>query len=114
MWFTAFPNFSFEIYPDHIATFVATPLAPDRTLETIDIYLVGDAATAPAYEPQRNAVYEMWRELNAEDIGIIEGLQKGRASPGFDGDCFSPYWDEAVRHLALLIMDRMSAPGAMA
>lgn len=112
MWFTAFPNFSFEIYPDHIATFLVTPLGPDQTLETIDIYLVGDAAIEPRYEAQRKAVHDMWRELNAEDIGIIEGLQKGRSSPGFDGDCFSPYWDEAVRHLSLLIMERMSAPSA--
>jgi choline monooxygenase len=110
MWFTAFPNFSFEIYPDHIATFLSTPLAPDQTLETIDIYLIGEAATAPEYAEQRRAVQEMWRELNAEDIGIIEGLQKGRSSPGFTGDSFSPYWDEAVRHFAQLIIQRMRGP----
>jgi choline monooxygenase len=114
MWFTAFPHFSFEIYPDHIATFLVTPLAPDRTLETIDIYLVGDAATAPGYEAQRRGVFDMWRDLNAEDIGVIEGMQKGRTSPGFEGDCFSPYWDEAVRHLARLTMERMRASGGTA
>ena len=113
MWFTAFPNFSFEIYPDHIATFLATPLAQDQTLETIDIYLIGDAATAPEYAAQRAAVQDMWRDLNAEDISIIEGLQKGRSSPGFAGDRFSPYWDEAVRRFAQLIMERMRPAAEM-
>ena len=107
MWFVAVPNFAFEIYPDHIATFIASPVATDRTRERINIYLVGEAATGPQYAQQRATVFDMWRDLNGEDLGIVERLQRGRLSPGYDGGRFSPYWDEAPLHLSRQIVKAM-------
>jgi len=107
MWFVAVPNFAFEIYPDHIATFIASPVAVDRTRERIDIYLVGDAATGAQFAKQRETVFDMWRDLNSEDLGIIERMQRGRLSPGYDGGRFSPYWDEAPLHLSRQIVKAM-------
>ena len=57
-----------------MASFHVTPIAPDLCHERIDIYLIGEAADAPQYETQRQAVLEMWRDLNKEDIGLIESL----------------------------------------
>ena len=37
-----------------------------------------------------------WAELNHEDIGIIERMQCGRATDGFDGGVLSPYQDPAL------------------
>jgi phenylpropionate dioxygenase-like ring-hydroxylating dioxygenase large terminal subunit len=107
MWFVAVPNFAFEIYPDHIATFIATPVAPDRARERIDIYLVGEAAAGSQYAEQRQAVFDMWRDLNGEDLDVIARLQRGRLSPGYDGGRFSPYWDEAPLHLSRQIVKAM-------
>ncbi|MBN35673.1 MAG: hypothetical protein CMM46_13060 [Rhodospirillaceae bacterium] len=106
-WFILPTAFGFEVYPDHVASFRVDPVAPDRCHERIDIYLIGDAATAPDWHEQRQAVLDMWDDLNHEDIGLIESLQKGRSSPAYDGGRLSPYWDEAPLHLSRMIIDGM-------
>ena len=103
VWFTLFPTFGIEIYPDHIAMFHVNPVSPGRSQEKIAIYLTHEAAVATQYERARQAVLDMWRDLNSEDIGLLESLQKGREAPGYDGGLLSPYWDEAPRHFARLV-----------
>lgn len=114
LWFVVMPNFAFEIFPDHVVTFICTPLAPDRTHERLDIYVAGDAAMDERHADGRQALLDAWREINGEDVGIIERMQQGRLSRGFDGGRFSPYWDEAVRHIARLVTEAMTAPTAWA
>ena len=109
IWFTVFPSFGIEVYPDHIALFHVNPIAPDKSVEKVVVYLVGEAATATQYRQGRKAVLDMWQELNGEDVGLLEALQKGRAAPGFDGGMLSPYWDEAPRHFARLLAETMTA-----
>ena len=109
MWFTVFPTFGIEIYPDHVAMFHVNPIAPGRSEEKIAVYLIGEAATATQYEKGRQAVLDMWTDLNAEDIGLLEALQAGRRAPGYDGGVLSPYWDEAARHLARLVAGTIRA-----
>ena len=82
-------------------------IAADPRHERIDIYLIGEATDAPQFETQRRAVLEMWRDLNKEDVGLIESLQKGRTSPAYDGGRLSPYWDEAPLHLSRMILEGM-------
>lgn len=93
IWFLVFPSFGIEIYPDHIALLHINPIAPDKTLERISVYLIGEAATAMQYQRGRQGVLDMWQALNDEDIGLLESLQKGRAAPGYDGGMLSPYWE---------------------
>jgi choline monooxygenase len=107
LWFILPVPFGLEVYPDHIASFHVSPLAPDRCHERIDIYLIGEAAEAPHYARQRQAVLDMWRDLNKEDVGLIESLQRGRTSPAYDGGRLSPYWDEAPLHLSRMIVEGM-------
>ena len=103
VWFTLFPTFGIEIYPDHIAMFHVNPVSPGHSQEKIAIYLTHEAAVATQYERSRRAVLDMWRDLNGEDIGLLESLQKGREAPGYDGGLLSPYWDEAPRNFARLV-----------
>ena len=107
VWFTLFPTFGIEIYPDHIALFHVDPISPGRSRETIAVYLTHEAASAARYETQRQSVLEMWESLNKEDIGLLESLQKGREAPGYDGGLLSPYWDEAPRHFARLVANTL-------
>lgn len=107
IWFLVFPSFGIEVYPDHIALFHVDPVAPNKTVERIVVYLIGEAATATRYRKGRQAVFDMWQELNEEDIGLLESLQKGRAAPGYDGGMLSPYWDEAPRNFARLVAQTM-------
>ncbi len=49
------------------------------------------------------------RYLTQEDIGIIERMQAGRSSDGFDGGVLSPYWDPVQQHFAQLVSDSIAA-----
>ena len=45
---------------------------------------------------QTNA--KMWKDIFVEDIEVVEGMQKGRHSPSYDGGKFSAVMDEATHH----------------
>ena len=107
-WFVLFPNFAFEIFPDQVDVFVAWPQAPDKCLETIALYFVGEGATAERYSAARAHVVQNWSELNHEDIGVVERMQSGRNSEGFDGGVLSPYWDPVLQQFARLLTDAVS------
>ena len=53
-------------------------------------------------------VINNWHDLNNEDIGILERMQAGRLSDGFDGGVLSPYWDPVQQHFARLIVESVS------
>ncbi|MCP4387546.1 MAG: aromatic ring-hydroxylating dioxygenase subunit alpha [Gammaproteobacteria bacterium] len=108
-WFVLFPNFAFEIFPDQVDVFVAWPEAPDRCRETIALYFVGDGASADKYRDARAHVIQNWSDLNHEDIGVVERMQSGRNSEGFDGGVLSPYWDPVLQQFARLMTESVSA-----
>ncbi|MEQ8443400.1 MAG: aromatic ring-hydroxylating dioxygenase subunit alpha [Alphaproteobacteria bacterium] len=94
MWFACFPNFAAEVYPDQFTVLTTTPVSPTETVEEMHFFVCGDAAaSAPEYEDGRRELLEMWIDLNNEDIGLLERLQLGRLSPGFDGGNLSPAWE---------------------
>ncbi len=105
LWFHFFPCLDIELWPDQLAVFRVTPLGPARTHEEVHVYLVGEAAEAERYREARQGVFDMWRELNEEDIAVLENLQAGRASAAFDGGCFSPHWETANHHLCRLVVE---------
>lgn len=107
-YFHLFPTTCIQIWPDQMAVFQLHAEAPDRTIEYIHLYFVGEGAEDPALAQQRQDVYEMWTELNTEDFRIVENMQRARSSPGFDGGAFSPFWDPATRHFADLVAEAMS------
>jgi choline monooxygenase len=107
-WFVLFPNFAFEIFPDQVDIFIATPVGFDRCQETIALYFVGDGADSEEYAVGRNTVIQNWHDLNNEDVGIIERMQAGRSSEGFDGGVLSPYWDPVLQHFARLVYSAMA------
>lgn len=109
-WFVLFPNFAFEIFPDQVDVFVATPTGPDSCRETISLYFVGEAVSAEKYAEARAHVVQNWNDLNHEDIGIIERMQAGRHSDGFEGGVLSPYWDPVQQHFARLVSDSIREP----
>ncbi len=108
-WFVLFPNFAFQIFPDQLDVFIATPKGVRQCRETIALYFVGEGAHSEEFAEGRNTVVQNWHDLNNEDIGIIERMQAGRASDGFDGGVLSPYWDPVLQHFARLVYEAMSA-----
>jgi choline monooxygenase len=88
---TLLPNLMLGLHADYLFVFGVDPVAPDRTRETFHFYYVGDAALAPSLQSQRDVIVDFWRKTNLEDIGVVEGMQIGRTSPGYVDGRFSPY-----------------------
>ena len=107
-WYVLFPNFAFEIFPDQVDVFIATPLAANRCRETIALYFIGEGAHGERFKEAREYVVKNWNDLNHEDIGIIERMQAGRSSEAFDGGVLSPYWDPVQQHFARLIFEAIT------
>lgn len=109
LWFLAFPHFAAEVYPDQFTILVAYPDAPDRTREELHIFTIGDSATDDTYAEPRQALFDMWNDLNWEDINVIERLQRGRRSPAFDGGRLSPHWEGPTHQFGRRIVDKVLA-----
>ena len=85
-----YPNVMLGIHADHFYAVRLLPDGPDKAHETFDIYYVGNETTGASFGNVRASVRETWREVFLEDVGVVEGMQAGRASPGFDGGVFTP------------------------
>jgi len=88
-YIAVYPNVLLGAQRDHAFAIVLEPKAHDRTVEHIHLYYASDA-TAPDARAKNAA---LWKEVFEEDIFVVEGMQKGRAAPDFDGGRFSPAMD---------------------
>ncbi len=116
----AFPNLLLGIQRDHLFGIIVDPLAVDRTRERLHIYTVDDGTERPAAERARIAAAVAglaagWREVFTEDIGIVERLQRGRASSTFDGGRLTAFHDGCTQRFMQLVARAVAptaAPGA--
>jgi choline monooxygenase len=88
-----FPNVLLGVHQDHFMAVRLEPVGVSRTVEHLELYYVGDQALDDAYAPIRSANLRAWKQVFAEDVGVVERMQRGRASPAFDGGVFSPVMD---------------------
>jgi choline monooxygenase len=106
-----YPNVLLGFQADHAFAILLTPLAADLTCEELRIFYVGDAALADVYRGCRAATHEAWRLVFGEDVGVVEGMQAGRASPGYRGGVFSPVMDAPTHHFHRWVAQRLAGPG---
>jgi choline monooxygenase len=89
-----FPNVMLGIHVDHFYAFWLEPLSNKNTREHFEMYYVGDeSASSDEYKEIRKKNFAFWQEVMNEDVGVIEGMQKGRSSPVYNGGNFSPVMD---------------------
>ena len=89
-----FPNVMLGIHVDHFYAFWLEPLSNNNTREHFEMYYVGDeSASSDEYKEIRKKNFAFWQEVMNEDVGVIEGMQKGRNSPAYNGGNFSPVMD---------------------
>ncbi|MBF2720051.1 aromatic ring-hydroxylating dioxygenase subunit alpha [Psychrobacter sp. NG254] len=88
-----FPNVLLGIQADHVFAMMIDPISAEKTTEKLRLYFVSDESAKDIYAACRTATLESWRVVFSEDITAVEGLQKGRHSPGFGGGVFSPEMD---------------------
>jgi len=85
------------------------PESETSTLERMRLYYPGDAATEPALVGVREDLTGFWRNVFAEDVGAVQGMQQGRASSGFQGGVFSPVLDTPTHHFHRWMARRLMA-----
>ncbi len=90
-----FPNLLLGIHRDHFFAIRLEPQGPARTVEHLHFYYLGEGAGSERFAALRAANARIWRQVFIEDVGVVEGMQRGRASPAFDGGLFSPVMDGA-------------------
>jgi choline monooxygenase len=88
-----FPNATIGVHMDHVWTVWFDPISPNRTVERMEIYYPTEEAARPEFAPVREEVHRFWYKVWQEDLWAVEGLQRGRSSPGFAGGAFSPVMD---------------------
>ncbi|TXH38480.1 MAG: aromatic ring-hydroxylating dioxygenase subunit alpha [Rhodospirillaceae bacterium] len=88
-----FPNVLLGIHQDHYFAILLEAVDVDRTVEHLEIYYVGDDAMSDVYAKTRSANLATWKVVFAEDVDVVQRMQRGRQSPGFAGGVFSPRMD---------------------
>lgn len=97
------PNLWLGLQIDHFYVVILDAVAPDRVVETMHLYYLGDAATDPAFQPLREQNQKLWSQVFQEDVGVVQGMQRGRRSPAFDGGRFSPVMDTPTLHFHRMV-----------
>ena len=93
-----FPNVLLGVHKDHAFAIILMPQGQEATLERIELYYADEEALGEAYADMRQTNAKMWKDIFVEDIEVVEGMQKGRHSPSYDGGKFSAVMDEATHH----------------
>ena len=84
-----YPNVLLGAQRDHCFAIILQPDTQGRTTEHIHLYY----AQPKTSEDMRTRNAHLWKTVFEEDIFVVEGMQKGRQSPLFDGGRFSPAMD---------------------
>lgn len=90
-YISLFPNVLFAVQRDHCYAILLEPKGLDKTLEHVEIYY--PPAVDESYAALKAKNGEQWKGIFVEDIGVVEGMQKGRHGQFFDGGKFSPEMD---------------------
>jgi phenylpropionate dioxygenase-like ring-hydroxylating dioxygenase large terminal subunit len=88
-YISVYPNVLIGVHRDHTFAIVLVPEGPEQTTENIHLYY----AQPDTDDALRAANTKQWKEVFEEDIFVVEGMQRGRHGPLFDGGRFSPAMD---------------------
>ena len=95
-YFWVYPNLMLNVYPDNFSTNVIVPLGHDRTL-TIFEWFFKDPDDAKTKSDLAETI-TFSDEIQIEDIGICEAVQRGLASETYVSGRYSPQRENGVHH----------------
>lgn len=102
-----YPNLLLGIQADHVFVVLLEPVSEQLTREHLRLFYTDDAATAPEYGAARAEQLNAWETVFNEDVAMVEGMQRGRASPAYIGGAFSPVQDIATHHFHRWVARRL-------
>ena len=101
LYFWIFPNLMLNIYPDNVSTNLIVPLSQEKTL-TIFEWFFHDAGSAKMQERRKKAI-AFSDEVQQEDIGLCENVQRGLRSSTYDRGRYSVKRENGVHHFHTLL-----------
>ncbi|NNC35860.1 MAG: aromatic ring-hydroxylating dioxygenase subunit alpha [Acidimicrobiales bacterium] len=90
---TLFPNILLGVHRDHTFAMILLPQSPEETLERVALYYADPSIASEKWTEMVLKNSELWKTVFNEDVGVVEGMQKGRQGIKFDGGKFSPIMD---------------------
>ena len=91
---SVFPNIMMAVHADHLWTVQLIPVAENITVERMDLCYFKEGATDEKYAELRRNNRDRMLAIFEEDRAMVEGMQKGRQSPAFNGGSLSPTMDQ--------------------
>lgn len=105
-----YPNLLLGVHRDHVFAMLLSPQGMERTTERVAIFYATEAAAQdPAFAPVRSRNAALWRAVFEEDIFVVEGMQRGRHAPLFDGGRFSAVMDSPTHVFHAWVAARLAA-----
>lgn len=92
-YISLFPNVLLGVHRDHAYAMILCPQGPEQTLERVALFYADADIDRPENQTMLKENARIWRDVFAEDIDVVQGMQKGRHGPLFDGGKFSPVMD---------------------
>ena len=102
-YFWIFPNWMLNCYPDNVSLNMVLPLEPERTLAIFEWYLPEKEHTSPAAK----ASVEFSDQIQIEDVGICEAVQKNLRSRSYSRGRFSVKQEKGVHAFHRMYADVM-------
>jgi len=91
-YFWIFPNWMLNCYPDNVSLNIVLPVAPERSLAIFEWYLPNENHDQPAAK----ASVEFSDQIQIEDVGICETVQKNLRSRSYSRGRFSVTQEKGV------------------
>ncbi|NKB54741.1 MAG: Rieske 2Fe-2S domain-containing protein [Alphaproteobacteria bacterium] len=106
-YISLFPNVLLGLHRDHFYAALIQPDGPSRTVERFEIFYFDEAVRTEQFAAARADNRALWKSVFAEDRDAVEGMQRGRHSPGFDGGVFSPAMDPPTHAFHVWVANAM-------
>jgi choline monooxygenase len=103
LYFWVFPNLMVNVYPDNVSTNLILPISQEKTL-TIFEWFFHDAGSSEMQERVKKAV-QFSDEVQQEDIGLCESVQRGLRSATYDRGRYSVRRENGVHHFHTLLRE---------
>jgi choline monooxygenase len=101
IYFWIFPNLMLNVYPDNFSTNLILPLGHGRTLTVFDWFFEKEN------DERLDPTIQFSDEIQIEDIGICETVQRGLASRTYDRGRYSVERENGVHHFHSLYAEFM-------
>jgi choline monooxygenase len=108
LYFWIFPNLMLNIYPDNISTNVIVPLSHEKTLTIFEWFFHDVALEKNQKRIERSVAFS--DEVQQEDIGLCENVQRGLRSSTYDRGRYSVKRENGVHHFHMLLGEFLGQP----